>query len=388
MRRLEVSRKLMIVVNDFAYFISHRKAIAVAASEKGYEVTVVCPEPVDESLLPEPIRIVTTSLQRRSRNPFTELRAIGEFCRLFSFHQPDIVHLITIKPYLYGGVAARLSRVPAVLSAVAGLGTLVATRSPMASLRRLVLAPLFRLAFGHRNQIVLFQNDSDPQALRAMGALPKATRCVFTKGAGVDLRHWIHAPEVKGLPVVLMASRLLVQKGVFEFVEAARRINGNGQRAEFWLAGKPDNANGHPVDVSLLSALHESGVIKYLGHHGNLHELMRQVHIVCLPSYYGEGVPKVLLEAAASGRPIVTTDMPGCRDTIDESKSGISIPPRDVDALVEHLLELIDNPERRRQMGRAARRKAEREFGLDVVIDRHLEIYGSLLAGDFSPARR
>ena len=102
-------------------------------------------------------------------------------------------------------------------------------------------------------------------------------------------------------------------------------------------------------------------------------------------SYYGEGVPKVLLEAAASGRPIVTTDMPGCRDAIDESKSGISIPPRDVDALVEHLLELIDNPERRRQMGMAARRKAEREFGLDVVIDRHLEIYGSLLAGDFSP---
>ena len=388
MRQSEASRRLMIVANDFAYFISHRKAIAVAASEQGYDVTVVCPEPVDASLLPEPIRIVTTSLQRRSRNPLTELRAIGEFYRLFRAHRPDIVHLITIKPYLYGGVAARLSRVPAVLSAVAGLGTLVATRSLMASLRRLVLVPLYRLAFGHRNQIVLFQNDSDPQALRAMGALPQATRCAFTKGAGVDLRHWVHAPEGEGRPVVLMASRLLVQKGVFEFVEAARRINGDGQRAVFWLAGKPDNANGHSVDEAVLGAWHDSGVIRYLGHRGDLHELMGQVHVVCLPSYYGEGVPKVLLEAAASGRPIVTTDMPGCRDAIDESASGFLVPPRDVDALFERLTELIDSPERRREMGMAARRKAEREFGLDVVIDRHLELYSSLLAGRFPPAGR
>ena len=237
MRQSEASRRLMIVANDFAYFISHRKAIALAASEQGYDVTVVCPEPVDASLLPEPIRIVTTSLQRRSRNPLTELRAIGEFYRLFRAHRPDIVHLITIKPYLYGGVAARLSRVPAVLSAVAGLGNLVATRSPMASLRRLVLAPLFRLAFGHRNQIVLFQNDSDPQALRAMGALPKATRCVFTKGAGVDLRHWIPAPEVKGLPVVLMASRLLVQKGVLSLLRrrAGSMVMDSAPRSG-WLA--------------------------------------------------------------------------------------------------------------------------------------------------------
>ena len=253
----------------------------------------------------------------------------------------------------------------------------------MASLRRLVL-PHFT-ALPSAIAIRLCCSRMTATRKRSPGRASASDEMRLHQGAGVDLRHWVHAPEGEGRPLSSWHPDCLCRR----CVGLSRRRAGSMVMDSAPRSGcRADNANGHSVDEAVLGAWHDSRVIRYLGHRGDLHELMGQVHVVCLPSYYGEGVPKVLLEAAASGRPIVTTDMPGCRDAIDESASGFLVPPRDIDALVERLTELIDSPEKRWEMGMAARRKAEREFGLDVVIDRHLELYNSLLAGRFSTAER
>ena len=173
----------------------------------------VCPKPVERLDLPSSIDVVTVSIDRASRNPFTELCSFFNLCLIFRRHKPDIVHLVTIKPYLYGGLAARLTGVPAVVSAVAGLGSLFSMHNFRARLKQSLLLPLFKLAFGHKNQLLLFQNESDPQVLRQIGAFTGEKRLAVIKGAGVDLQEWIFHPA-EGLPIVLMASRLLIQKGV------------------------------------------------------------------------------------------------------------------------------------------------------------------------------
>ena len=206
MNKVNSNYRLMFVVNEFAYFISHRKEIALAACEAGYDVTVICPEPIERALLPPTIKIVTTSLKRRSRNPFSELRSLVQFYRIFKVHKPDVVHLITIKPYLYGGIAAWLSGVPAVLSAVAGLGTLISDKSFTGWLRRIILTPIFRLAFSHRNQIALFQNNSDPIVLQSMRAISRNVRQKSLRQKKDSFFFWLETLHHHKLPYSLIST--------------------------------------------------------------------------------------------------------------------------------------------------------------------------------------
>lgn len=369
---------IAFVVNNSAYFISHRMRIGLRLLSAGYVVHVVAPGACPNILVEHGFIYHQMNMSRKGKNPFNEMSTLFYLYSLFGRLKPDIVHLVTIKPYLYGGVAARLAGVPAVVSAVAGLGILFSQDSFKNIILRSVLYPLYRFAFGHPQQKVIFQNRDDKALLQRFAHLP-AEKTVLIRGAGVDLAAYPFLPEPEVEVVVCFASRLLKDKGVVEFAEASRALRRRGITAAFWLIGTPDPGNANTVTQAQLDAWEQEGLLKCLGYRTDIAELFSQSHIVALPSCYGEGLPKVLIEAAACGRAVITTDHPGCRDAIEAGVTGLLIPIKDSVALADAIERLISNPEQRQRLGRAGRVLAENVFDVEKVIDEHIRIYEQLL---------
>ena len=288
-----------------------------------------------------------------------------------------MVHLVTIKPILYGGVAARLAGVPSVVVAVSGLGYVFLASGLKAFFVRAVVAGMYRLVLGKRNLKVIFQNPDDREILVQRSVL-RRDKVVMIRGSGVDLSAYSVKPVPKGAPVVVMAARLLRDKGVYEFVEAARLLKQRGLAAQFWLAGAPDAGNPASVDEAELTVWRRAETVKLLGHRNDIEQVFAQSSIVVLPSYR-EGLPKVLIEAAACGRAVVTTDVSGCRDAVEPGVTGLLVPPRDAVALADAIQRLLLDAGLRERMGLAGRRLAEREFSIEKVVAAHLAVYRKLI---------
>jgi glycosyltransferase involved in cell wall biosynthesis len=374
-------KTILFLVNDLGYFLSHRLPVAQAAASKGYEVSIgygelggVAPEVL--SRLGFPTYVIR--MERGGTNLLQEFFSFYDFSRLLRILRPDLVHLVTIKPYLYGGLAARLTRVPSVVSAVAGLGNVFVPINWRSRLRRMLLYPIFRFAFGHPNQRVIVQNRDDAKVLVTWGVLQEQ-KIRLIRGSGVDVSAFTQLKERNGTPTVCFAARLLRDKGVFDFVAAARLLRARGVNALFWLAGDTDTKNSTGLTKSEIRALRDEGVVVVLGYQKNIPDLYSNAHIVCLPSFYGEGLPKALIEAAAASRAVVTTDHPGCRDAVVPNKSGLLVPTRNPEKLADALQWLIERPAERVAMGKVGRSLAEIEFAIDRIVQKHMEIYDELL---------
>lgn len=365
--------KLLLVVNVDWFFLSHRLPVALAARDAGYEVHVATSltRPATE-LEAHGFVVHSLDIDRRSAGPMQALRLTAALHRLMRSLAPDVVHLVTIKPVLLGGLAARLVRVPRVIAAISGLGFVFTAQGAVALLRRLIVSAMYRLALSGQRVRVIFQN-ADDQAMLQRHAGIRDDQVVRIRGSGVDLYAWQAAALPDGPPVVLMASRLLVDKGVCEFAEAARRLRGH-RGARFVLVGDLDPGNPTSLSREQVQAWVDEGRIEWWGHRSDMAAVLAMAHIVVLPSYR-EGLPKGLIEAAACGRAVVTTDVPGCRDAIDPGRTGLLVPVRDAQALAEGIQTLLDDPQRVRAMGEAARRWAEQVFDVREVIARHLSLY-------------
>ena len=370
-------KRLLYAINNPAFFLSHRLPLALAAREAGYEVHVAT---MDGPTVP---RIVSLGFQhhvipmsRSGRNPWHELRALLALRRLFIALQPAIVHAVTIKPLLYGGIAARLAKVPAFIGAVSGLGFVFTGGDPKRNLVRWAATRLYRLALGHPGSRVIFQNAGDRDILQQAGAV-RPGQVVMIRGSGVDLNEFVALPEPGGAPVALMVSRVLVDKGSAEFVQAARLSRGHSSGLRWVLAGSPDPGNPASVSQETFDAWKREGIVECLGERTDIAELYQQAHIAVLPSYR-EGLPKSLVEAAASGRAVVTTDVPGCRDAIEPGVTGVLVPAKDAAALAQAVTLLAGDPELRQKMGRAGRRLAEKAFDIRLIQRAHLELYNAL----------
>ncbi len=360
--------------------MSHRLPIALQAMQQGYEVHLLCAI-TDKAQYLKSVGLIVHpfSFSRSGKNVFREVSSVIKLYKKIKSISPDLLHLVTIKPVLYGGIVARILNVPAVVSAISGLGFLFVMRSDLrVRLLRYAVLFLYRMAMGHPNQQVIFQNPTDRDALVKAGGVAK-DKTWLIRGSGVDLVNYPVKPEPDGIPVVVMASRLLIDKGVHEFVDAARLLQSQGITARFQLIGEPDPQNPESITFEIIRAWQKEGIVDCLGFRPDIAELFSHAHIITLPSYYGEGLPKVLIEAAACGRAVVTTDMPGCRDAIEPGVSGLLVPERDAEALAQALACLIGDPSLRQQMGKAGRDLAEREFSIDKVIATHLSIYRQLL---------
>lgn len=374
-------QKILILVNDLSFFVSHRLPVARAALAEGYDVTVAYGEisGIDSAIVTmQGIRICCVPISRGGTNPYREIKAFCEIVRLFFKVKPDLVHLVTIKPYLYGGIAARITGVPRVVSAVAGLGGMFNRNDWRRMLFRALLFPLYRLAFGHSNQRVIVQNQDDANLLIHWGVLDPRKVCLL-RGSGVNLSEFTQLCEPKGIPTICFAGRLLRDKGVHDFVSAARLLRKRGVRARFCLAGNLDPKNPTGLTERELQEVRAEGIVEVLGYQNDIPALYANSHIICLPSFYGEGLPKSLIEAAAASRVIVTTDHPGSRDSIIPNVSGLLVPVKTPEKLADALQWLIENPRERVAMGRAGRRLAEREFTIEKIVQGHLDVYRELL---------
>lgn len=373
-----MSRRLLFVVNEVRFFASHRLILARAATRAGYDVHLAAPAPraadvrdtgVDGSLYGLPFHPI--ALDAAGTNPARELGAIASLTRLYRRLRPDIVHQITIKPVLYGSAAAVLARVPLTVSAITGLGVVFADdASLLASARRRLVRGTYRWLLDRAGAVTIVQNRDDAALLGDGVIAPHRLRLI--RGSGVDLARFVPTLEPDGVPVVLLASRLVWGKGIEEFVAAARAARAAGVRARFVLAG--DLARTRALEESVVRGWVDAGDVEWWGHSDDMPATFARATIVCLPSYR-EGVPKVLVEAMAAGRPIVTTDVPGCREIVQHDVNGVLVPPRDPGALLDAIRRLLDDPDRRARYSAAGRAIAEAELGEEEVVARTLAIY-------------
>ena len=378
-------QRLLFVVNDLAFLISHRLPVAQAALGAGYEVHIAAPKNSgsERKLAGSGFHLHQLSMDRHSINPFSELRSLWHIYRILRRIKPDTVHLVTIKPVLFGGIAARLARVPAAVSAISGLGFAFTSTSLKGRVIGQFVKPLYRFALGHRSQRIIFQNEHDRATLQDLG-LNLSGKVEMIRGSGVDLQVFSPTPEPEGPVTIVVPSRLLRDKGIVEFVDAAQVLKCEGSMARFVLVGDAPMGNPDIIPRTILDAWKAEGLVEFWGFHSDMPDVLRQTHIVVLPSYR-EGLPKALIEAAACGRPVITTDAPGCRDAIVENRTGLMVPVRDSPALADAMRSLIGDKAARLRMGIAGRALAEQEFSIDHVIHRHLEIYRGLSGGNQSP---
>jgi glycosyltransferase involved in cell wall biosynthesis len=373
--------RLLFVVNDAGFFVSHRLPIALAARDDGFEVHVATAAGgATATIEAHGIAYHRLRLSRSGTNPIRELLTLVEIARVIRRIRPDIVHLVTVKPVIYGGIVARMVRTPAVVAAISGLGHVFVARDFRTRVVRALMATAYRIALSRSGLKVIFQNASDYNALARIGAVTRE-KAVLIRGSGVDLSEYRAMSESDGVPVVTFAARLLKPKGVYEFVAAAERLRQSGVQARFLLVGDVDPGNTSSATAAEIDRWRAEGVVEVLGHRSDIAAIFAASNLVVLPSYYGEGLPRVLAEAAACGRAVVTTDMPGCRDAIEPGKTGVLVPPRDVGSLCQAIRDLLSDPVRRKQMGAAGRALAEREYGIELVVAKHLDVYRGLVAG-------
>lgn len=374
--RVRRKRLLFLVTEDW-YFCSHRIPLALAAKDAGYEVTVLT-RVTDhgDAIRNAGLNLIPIKMVRRSRGLSSEFRAIRELVRLYRQLEPDVVHHVALKPVVYGSIAARIAGQRNVVNAVAGLGWLFSSDSRRAKALRKTASIVFRALLGRGKVIV--QNPDDRATLVKTGLRGDAVRVI--RGSGVDLERFDVTPEPKGIPVVLLASRMLWEKGVGQFVDAARTLKQSGVAARFVLVGAPDMENPSAIPETTLQQWRDEGVVEWWGRREDMPAVIHQAHVICLPSYYREGVPKILIEAAASGRPIITTDTPGCREIARHQENGLLIPPRDVAALATAIEQLVQDPKLRQCMGERGRTIAVEEFSIESVVRATLSVYEDLLA--------
>lgn len=373
--------RLAFVVNNVDFLISHRLVLVKGALARGFDVHVIAPRGAGVGVLEAlGVRFHEWRLDRSGQRATAEALTLARLVRLYRRVRPDLVHHVTIKPVLYGSFAARLTGVRGVVNAVSGLGYIFLAEGLRAELRRQAVGLAYRAALSTPNSRVILQNDDDEAELRALGALGQA-HVVKIRGSGVDLARFRPQSEPKEGPVtIVLPARLLRDKGVVEFVEAGRLLRAQGVRVRMVLAGGLDAGNPAGITAAELEAWVRAGDVEAWGHRADMPEVFAQANIVCLPSYR-EGMPKVLLEAAACGKAIVTTDVPGCRDAVANGHIGVLAPVRDAAGLAWALKVLINDPERRRILGGLAAAHARDNFSEDRVLQQHLEVYDALVSG-------
>lgn len=308
------------------------------------------------------------------------LTAAFEFYRLFRRLRPAVIHAVTVKPVLLAGIAARLAGASGVVHALTGLGFIFASTTLKGRILKQAVAWPLGYALNYRRARTIVQNPDDRDALvRVTGVA--ADRISLIKGSGVDCSRFTPAPEADGPPIVVLGSRMLWDKGIAQFVEAAKTLRQEGVAARFVLAGKSDSFNPASVPEVQLHKWNADGDVEYWGQRSDMDRVFAEAHVVCLPSYYGEGVPKVLIEAAAAGRPIVTTDSPGCREIGRDGDNAILVPVRDAKSLAEALRRLIEDAALRARMGARGREIVLQEFSEEHVVAQTVDLYETLLKG-------
>lgn len=365
-----------MVVNVEWFFLSHRLPIALEAQRRGYEVTIFATEERGQGTIirQHGFRFIPLPTTRSGTHLLQEMRVLWMLYRWYKRERPDIVHHVAVKPVTYGSIAARLAQVPRVVNALSGLGFLFINADQNRWLHRLVM---WAFHYGFRNPRLRFilQNPDDYAMIQNLGIFKKEQLSLI-KGSGVDLEAYPLTALPSQMPrLVLLPARMLWDKGVGEFVAAASLLKSRwGSQVRFVLAGEADTANRAGIEERQLLEWNDENMVEWVGFQSNMPAWYQDSYLVVLPSYR-EGLPKSLIEACAAGRPVVTTDVPGCREVVEHGKNGYLVPPKNVQMLAQRIAEILEAPALAAQMGLAGRKKAEREFSIQSVIEQTFALY-------------
>ena len=367
-------KKIILFANTDWYLYNFRLELAQAFQDQGNEVLLISPDGEFRSRIEaagfewKPI-----SVSRRGMNPIRELYNLFLLLQLYSREKPDIVHHFTIKCVLYGSTVAHLLGIKKVINSIEGLGYVFTENSTKVNLIRQVVLLWYRWTL-HSTKVI-FLNKED-QAYFFEQSLIKEDQAVLIAGSGVNVKRF--SPAAMNVstdsPLVVLVSRMLYDKGVAEFVEAARILKGKNIKGRFALVGNIDTGNPAAIPLKVIEGWQEKGWIEWWGWRDKMWEVYQQADIACLPSYR-EGLPKMLIEAGACGLPLVTTDIPGCRDVVQDGKNGLLVQPRDVDSLADALEKLLLDETLRKTLGKCSREIVEKQFSAETVIRKTIFVY-------------
>ncbi len=376
-------KKILYVINESYFFLSHKKELADKVKESGYEVHVAVPK--DNVWAPENFSNQKISergfvcheydLSRRGENIFLEFKS---FCQIFLIIikvKPSILHFMTIKPIIYGGlISIFFSRALKVFS-ITGLGQVFTENTLYAKFRRLIVIFFFKLIFSSKSSNLIVQNSYDFDLIFKRNLIDKK-RLHLIKSSGVNLKEFPYIKEIKEtVPVVTLASRLLWEKGIKQFVEAARLLKQKNLNIRFILVGDTKDSNPRSVPRSVIESWVNEGLVDWLGRKENMSDIFAKSNIVCLPTVYGEGVPKVILESAATGRVLVVSDNPGCKELVIDRVTGLVVKDGNPNQLASSINELINDDTLREYLASNAMKKIFKEFSSEIVVNKTTEIY-------------
>ena len=375
-------KKLFIVVNVDSFFLSHRKDIALRAMQEGYDVTIVAGDTGKSGEIQRKgLKFVSLPINKTGLDLREEIKTFSYLYDLFGKERPDVVHLVGMKVILWGGLAARLRGIRGIVSAVSGLGVMFSPEYCKGVKKLMSKGILSVMRYIHRKvgAYCIFHNTEDLD-LFVSNRITDRAHCIRTMGSGIDLAKYVYKEEPsQGKIRVLFTARMVEDKGVLVLIDAAERLRTQYEdKVEFLLCGGLET-NPLAVSKERLEQLCDGVYIQWLGRRNDVHELLEQSHIFAFPSYYKEGLPKSCIEATAVGRPVITCDSTGCRDTVIDGKTGFLVPVKDSEALASRLKILFDDSRLRQEMGVNARKFAEATFSLEDVIVAHLDIYRQLI---------
>lgn len=372
-------KKIFYVFSIDYQLISHRKAVVQAAIQKGYNVTVVAQDTgYRKEIESMGAKFIDLPINRVGTNILEELKTFFFLFKLYKNHKPDLVHHISIKVVLWGALAARLAKVKNVVNAVNGLGVFFST-GEVDSLIKKIFMQLIRFSNNRKKCVTIFQNNEDKHFFLSNKAL-KESQIRIIRGSGVDLNEFKFSEPPLEFPLkIVFTSRMVKEKGVEDIINAAKLLkNKYFDKIQFLLCGLIET-NPNAVSESYLQSECDGDYIQYLGHCTNIKDILSKSSIVLLPSYYREGIPKSLIEATAIGRPIITTNSVGCRETVEDGKNGFIVPIKSPEEIANKIEALVSNLDLIPKMGKESRLLSEKEFSIDIVIDKHLQIYSELI---------
>ena len=360
----------VLILSSYAYsLINFRGELLRAMVEAGHDVVACGPDEdaeVETRLAEMGVRYVRTPMARTSSNPFSDLATLWCYIRLILKERPGLVLSYTQKPIIYGGIATRLVGNARFYALMTGLGYVFSPDAEARPILRGIVSLLYRAAVRHVKTVFVFNGD-DRADMIAHSILDPRQRVVQVPGSGVDVEYFAKAPLPEGPPVFLMVARLMRDKGLLEYVEAARALKAKWPDAKFQLLGRMDTEHPTGVKRDEIEGWAREGIVDYLGETRDVRPFIAASTVFVLPSYYREGLPRTILEAMAMGRPIVTTDMPGCREPVTEGVNGFLVPARDSVALAQALEAFLANDQLAAIMGTAARDIAEQIFDVHKV---------------------
>jgi len=367
-------RSIVFVVNIDWFFVSHRLPIAIALIKSGFKVHLVCRFTTYQAHL-EDLGICTHAfdISRGGMSLVSEFRSFYNLYRLVNGIKPDLVHLVTVKPVMYGSLVARLLGIRKVVASISGLGFVFIDNSIKAQVIRKIVIYCYRLGLSVKNVSVIFQNPSD-LSLFLDHKIVSDSQAFLIRGSGVDLDYFRLTTEPEESPVVMFLARFLKDKGIVEFVEASSIVKASFPSARFVVVGNIDSDNPNSILPADLDRWVKLGLVEDWGYFSDVFSAIRQSNLMVLPSYR-EGLPKSLMESAACGRAVITTDVPGCRDAIVSGETGLLVYPRCSQMLADAIVQLLQDGQLRKKFGAAGRLHAESCFDVNSIVSQHLSIY-------------